>query len=277
MRCRIAWGHWQAEVCPRLGANVTRLSKDGEDVLVPLTDEAQLVKNPYLQGAPLLFPANRTANGRFQWMGRTYQMPVNEAFSGANLHGFLHRQVFQVVQYTDNSISMIYRHRPDENFPFAFCMNVTYRLDAQGFTQSYVLENTDEVPFPFTFSLHTTFQEPQHFSVPISCCQEKDSCHIPTGRYVPLNIQEQDYVCGSASTGKIISGYYLACGHCAQVGNYRYTVSDNFDHFILFNGRGESGLLCVEPQCGAVNGLNIPDGHRVLEPGQSMIFTCNIC
>ena len=68
----------------------------------------------------------------------------------------------------------------------------------------------------------------------------------------------------------MISGYYKAGGHTAAVGRFTYTVSEEFDHWVLFNGRGESGLLCVEPQCGAVNGLNIPGGHRVLQPGESL-------
>ena len=55
-----------------------------------------------------------------------------------------------------------------------------------------------------------------------------------------------------------------------------YTVSDNFDHWILFNGKGEKNLLCVEPQCGAVNGLNMKNGHRILAPQKKISFSCKI-
>ena len=129
---------------------------------------------------------------------------------------------------------------------------------------------------PLTFCLHTTFVEPESFSVPIDACQEKDGHHIPTGRYVPLNEEEKRIVEKSPSKGRVISGYYRACGNMARIGDYKYTVSDNFDHWIFFNGRGESGLLCVEPQCGKVNGLNMEDGHRVLSPREKIKFETRI-
>jgi hypothetical protein len=61
-------------------------------------------------------------------------------------------------------------------------------------------------------------------------------------------------------------------GHTAYLDNLSYTVSENFDHWILFNGRGESGLLCVEPQCGKVDGLNIKDGCKILNPNEETGF-----
>ena len=129
---------------------------------------------------------------------------------------------------------------------------------------------------PFTFALHTTFIEPNSFSVPIDLCQEKDGFHIPTGKYVPLNRQEQGYVSGGPSKGLVISGYYRACGHTAYLDDLSYTVSENFDHWILFNGRGESGLLCIEPQCGKVDGLNIKDGCKILNPNEETEFWIEI-
>ena len=126
---------------------------------------------------------------------------------------------------------------------------------------------------PLTFCLHTTFIEPASFSVPIDLCQEKDDHHIPTGRYVELDERQRGYVSGSASAGIFITGYFRSCGSVARVGDYSYSVSDNFDHWILYNGAGSSGLLCVEPQCGKVNGLNYPDGHRILAPGERIRFS----
>ena len=84
---------------------------------------------------------------------------------------------------------------------------------------------------------------------------------------VPLNPKEQKFVTGSASKGIAISGYYKSCGNVSLIGDYNYTVSHHFDHWILFNSEG---VLCVEPQCGAVNGLNIADGHLLLKPNEML-------
>lgn len=129
---------------------------------------------------------------------------------------------------------------------------------------------------PYTFALHTAFVEPDVFSVPISLRQEKDEHHIPTGRYVSLNSQEKKYVSGSSSKGLAVSGYYKSAGRVSVVGNYRYTVSEQFDHWVLFNAQGKGGCLCVEPQAGAVNGLNTPGGFRVIPAGKEEVLHTKI-
>lgn len=262
---------WRAEVAPALGGNIVSLSYNGRDIYVPLKEEKQLEINPYLQGAPILLPANRTAGAKFGFNGKEYNLPLNEPATGAHLHGLVHRQPF-TVKYCDKSeIKLIYENKGDI-YPFPFLLTVNYLIKNGEFRQEYTVINTGKGEMPFTFALHTTFVEPNCFSVPIDLCQEKDGFHIPTGRYVPLNSQEQGYTSGSPSKGLIISGYYRACGHTAYLDDLSYTVSDNFDHWVLFNGRGESGLLCVEPQCGKVDGLNIKDGCKILNPNEETKF-----
>lgn len=266
---------WRAEVSPALGGNIVSLSYKGRDIYVPLKEEKQLEINPYLQGAPILLPANRTAGAKFGFNGKEYTLPLNEPATGAHLHGLVHRQIFTVKYYGENEIKLVYENK-GEIYPFPFLLEVNYLIKDGVFRQEYGITNTGKDDMPFTFALHTTFKEPESFSVPIELCQEKDGFHIPTGRYVPLNSQEQGYASGSPSKGLIISGYYSSCGHTAQLDDISYTVSDNFDHWVLFNGRGESGILCIEPQCGKVNGLNIKDGCKILAPKEKADFWTEI-
>ena len=86
----IKYGDWAALVCARLGGNVIVLQHKGQDVLVPLVDEAQLKVNPYLQGSPILFPANRTNFAKFTFEGKGYTLPLNEDWSQCHSHGFVH-------------------------------------------------------------------------------------------------------------------------------------------------------------------------------------------
>lgn len=269
-------GKWVGEICPRLGGNAVSLKYDGEDVLRPLESEEQLEINPYLQGMPILLPANRTYMGRFTFEGKEYSLKVNEPANNASLHGFVHLQSFELTEYGADRATVRYTNRSAEVYPFDFTLSVYYSVDEQGFSARYEIVNDGDGNMPLTFCLHTTFVEPESFCVPIDMCQEKDSHHIPTGRYVELNDGEKEIVTGSRSKGKVISGYYRSCGNIAHVGDYTYSVSDNFDHWIFFNGRGESGLLCVEPQAGAVNGLNIEGGHIVLPPHERIEFTTRI-
>mgnify|MGYP003303003152 CR=1 FL=1 len=269
-------GKWGADICPRLGGNIVKLTYEGKDVLRPLDDEEQLMINPYLQGSPVLLPANRTFEGRFIFEGREYLLPLNEPHNNCNLHGSVLYQAFDTVEKNDGSVTVRYINRDGTAYPFDFSLTVRYLLDIDGLTAEYEIKNESRGNMPLTFSLHTTFVEPKEFSVPIDMCQEKDSHHIPTGRYIGLTGEETEYATGSPSRGRVISGYYRSCGNVAYVGDFKYTVSENFDHWIFFNGRGESGLLCVEPQSGKVNGLNMDDGHTVLSPCEKIKFTTKI-
>lgn len=268
-------GHWRALVSDELGANIVKLEYDGKDVFRPLESIEQLDINPYIQGAPLLLPANRTKDGKFTFEGKEYSLEITEQSTGANLHGLLHRQKFGVLEIKSDEIKLTYENK-GEIYPFPFVIDVTYGFKGDIFTQKYEIKNTGDTNMPLTFALHTTFVEPQNFTVPIDACQQKNEKHIPTGEYVALNGQESCYVTGSPSKDLNISGYYRASGNEATVGDFIYRTDKNFDHWILFNGSGKKGLLCVEPQCGAVNGLNSQNGCIVLNPDQTICLKTEI-
>ncbi len=272
----ISCGEWQAAVCPCLGGNIIKLTYGGADVLRPLESEEQLKINPYLQGAPILMPANRTFEGKFTFEGREYFLPLNEPQNNCNLHGSVLFEAFETVSVTENSAALRLVDKDCKSYPFPFSLTVTYSLSESGLSADYEVENIGEGNMPLAFCLHTTFVEPKSFSVPIDMCQEKDAHHIPTGRYIPLNAEEKEIAASSPSCGRAISGYYRACGNVARVGDYIYSVSDNFDHWIFYNGAGKGGFLCVEPQSGKVNGLNMADGHIVLAAGEKIRFETKI-
>lgn len=265
-------GHWYAEIAPAYGANPIVLRHGERDILVPWSEA---ITDPFLAGAPLLLPANRTAGGRFCFNGREYTLGINNAFSNAQLHGKLYCQTFLVIQQEADRVVLEFENR-GEIYPFPFRITVTYRAGMQGFTAEYTIENPADSPMPLTFGLHTTFAEPEWFSVPLAACQEKDSRHIPTGRYIPLNPQEQQYCTGSPSRNVIISGFYLASGNTARIGSDVYYEATGFDHWVLYNGRGEGGFLCIEPQLGGVNALNDPFHCPVISGNSTLIVKTRI-
>lgn len=266
---------WHAEISACRGANVEKLTYKGKDVLVPLENENQWREHPLIQGSPLLFPANRTVGGRFIFQGREYRLQINDKKNNLNLHGLLYLQSFSVVSADKNSIKLQYDNK-GEVYPLCFSLTAEYTLENNGLKQKFTIKNTGKTDMPYTFALHTTFVEPAYFRAPISLVQEKDSKHIPTGRYIALTGVEADCAAGTDPRGRAISGYYKASGNTAVIGEFKYVMSDLFDHCILFNGGGGSGFICAEPQVGAVNGLNIPGGHRVIPAGEQDILTVSI-
>ncbi len=260
---------WTAQIAPGLGGNLTRLEYLGRPVLRPLENPAQLAADPFLFGSPILFPANRTRAGRFTFEGAVYQLPVNEPQHDAHLHGLVHLQTFAVLSCAEDEAALCFENQA-RVYPFPFRLTVRYRLSGRGAESFYLIENTGSRAMPFTFGLHTTFPEPEVFFVPLAAAQEKDAHHLPTGRILPLSPAERKCLSGAASRGQTHSGYYLSGGDTARIGPVHYQVSGAFDHWVLYNARGSAGLLCVEPQCGAVDGLNQQNGCRILQPGQQL-------
>lgn len=266
-------GAWRAEVCPRLGGNMTSLTFNGKNVLRPLTDEAQLDVNPYLQGAPILLPANRTYLGKFSFEGKEYHLPINEEHTSSHLHGLVHRQPFSVVAQSPKSVTVRFSNRNGNVYPFDFDVTAEYSVDDDGVSQRFEIKNTGNTRMPYTFCLHTTFMQPENeFTFPIKEKQEAVN-DIPTGRYIELNEVEKRFVSGSPAKDVTACGYYSALGHTVTVDDVVYTVSDNFDHWITWNAHGKEDYICLEPQAGKVNGLNYADGHRVLSVGASDVYT----
>lgn len=260
---RLKCGLWEAVIDPNYGANVVCLTRGGQPVLRGME---KATGDPFLVGAPLLLPANRTAGGRFSFNGKEYSLPVNEPASGAHLHGRLYNATFSPVSVSGEQARLCYVNR-SERYPFPFRLTVEYRLGEAGLEASYSLENTGTRPMPFSFGLHATFEAPDWFSVPLSACQEKDAHHIPTGRYIPLTKAEETYVTGCTPEGQAISGFYRSAGDTAVIGSYRYQA-EGFDHWVLYNAGGQAGLLCVEPQLGGVDALNRPETCPVLQAGE---------
>lgn len=266
-------GSWVAGVCPRLGGNLIYLLYNSKNVLRPLVDESQIDTNPYLQGSPILLPANRTYAGKFTFEGVEYSLPINEPRTNSHLHGLVLYQPFTVVEQSETSVTMKFVNKDGLVYPFDFEMTVVYSLDEDGLSQSFDIKNIGDKNMPYTFCLHTTFAQPYgSFTFPIKEKQEAIN-DIPTGRYIPLNETEQKFVTGSPSRDVFMCGYYSACGHTVTVDDYVYTVSENFDHWITWNAHGKEDYVCLEPQAGKVNGLNIDDGHIVLAPGENDIYT----
>lgn len=268
-------GPWHAELSPEYGMNTLKLTYEEENILRSPAAPADLEKSACVYGTPILLPPNRTADGRFSFAGKTYFLPVNEPAFQNHIHGLLNRAAFHIFeQDRTHAVGTLENH--GEYFPFPFRITVRCRLTEAGYFQRFCVENIGETAMPLAFGLHTTFTEPDFFSVPIGGEWEQDHRHIPTGKLLPLGPRQQKYRSGMSPDGQPTGGFFTAEGHSARLGKFSYTVSDNFNQWTLWNGGGKTGFLSVEPQCGAVNALNSGEGLIILSSGETEIFDTQI-
>lgn len=264
---------WECCVLPEVGANVISLRHEGNEILRSPEGESALRADPVLFGVPFLLPPNRTAGGKFSFEGKEYALEITEPRRNNHLHGFMHSAAFQMMEWTENSLHTRLVNE-GELFPFALQVDMLDRLDDDGWHRTVTVTNTGKTAMPLALAFHTTFNEPESFAVPLGLCWEVDGNYIPTGVKLQLTAEQNDFVRGISPKGRAVSGFYEMAGNTARIGNYLLRV-EGFDQWILYNGGGDKGFLCVEPQLGPVNALN-SGGYKRLEPGEKYAVTVEI-
>lgn len=269
----LSFGDWYGEVAPNLGANLLKLTYKGTDILRSPGSTEALAAEPFHFGTPLLLPANRTKGAIFTFEGKEYTLPLNEPARGNHLHGLMHNAEFTVTEKTESTVTLEYENK-GEKYPFPFKLTITDVLSEEGYCRKLNIENTGTKTMPYTLAYHTTFLESE-FSVPIKERYEVDENYIPTGNMLPLNCLEKEATECCNPCGKIFSGSYMVSGNTVKIGEYLYKFSDNFDTLVLFNWGGDKGFICIEPQSGAVNGLNTKK-CKFLKVGEGDTYTHKI-
>lgn len=259
-------GAWTAAILPAYGANLVRLSYAGRDILRTPPTLAALAAAPRVYGLPLLFPSNRIEHGRFTFAGQTWQLPINEEGRDNHIHGLLNDAPFVIDSCAADRLACHYDNRGDR-FPFPCRFELVFQLSAEGLRLDLDVVNSGELNLPVSLGVHTTFVQPAWFQVPVVRHWEIDSEHIPTGQLLELNAQESTYRDGCWLEHQDIAGFYTAGGQTAYLDDIAYSVSPEYDQWIVYNAGGQAGFLCLEPQVGRVNSLNVPGSFPVVPPG----------
>ena len=102
--------------------------------------------------APVLFPvAGSFKECKYRYNGVTYDMPQ---------HGFARRREFRVGDVTESSASFILDGK-EENYPFDYCLKVTYVLDQASIRVIYTVENRGENDMYFGIGSHEAYACPE--------------------------------------------------------------------------------------------------------------------
>lgn len=271
-------GEWEAAVSPQHGMNTVSLSLRGKEILRIPESASAYNAVPEAYGLPPIMPANRTRNGVFAFEGKEYRLPINDRF-GCHKHGFLPVTPFTVLERTEASVIGIYENR-GEIYPFPFRAQMTYSLNSNGYAQEFRFINTGDRTMPVIFAIHAAFRRPETAAVPISGVWEADGQCIPKGTPVKPEGAVLRYMDGQtvlSDTEEPIGVCCVSNGQTASIGDLRYTVSENFTQWILWNGEGNRGFLCVEPQSAPSDALNHKKDLITVLPGQDVVFRTEIC
>jgi aldose 1-epimerase len=109
------------------------------------------------RGQVLLPWPNRIAEGRYEFDGQAYQLPLTEPERGTAIHGLVRWASWRVAERDDDRVVMEHLLHPQPGYPFTLEVRVEYRLDGDGLTVRTTTENAGTTACPFGAGHHPYF------------------------------------------------------------------------------------------------------------------------
>ncbi len=299
---RMEAGGYSAFICAELGANCIQLQTERASYLRTPENFQQIKDSPYLYGMPILFPPNRIEGGTYKYNGITYTFPINEPQRGHHIHGTLSSTPFAPRErwHTSRQASITLSYEATEKnpylaFPHTFRVLFTYLLDQEGLHQTVQVENTSTSPMPIGLGFHTTLRETflqdtnaKEYTLQLEAEKEimfDKQTIIPTGEFMEDNQLLKELRNGVLSPGgRALSNHLVAQPGILKQATYihldthialRYSTTYPYAFWMLFNGGGDKGFLCIEPQTWIIDAPNSPlpahdTGFQSLACGESL-------
>ncbi|BDP34943.1 MULTISPECIES: aldose 1-epimerase [Vibrio] len=280
----------QVEIIQDFGAiiNQYKVHHSPFSFIVGYQDSDDLTKShPFFSRGAKLFPfPNRLNSGRYSYRQRTYTLEANFPWSDHAVHGLLYNQPFELVDYETNNhyAEAIFRFettRLADGFPFAFRLDIRYRVDSNGeLSCNTTVTNLGTEHFPFGDACHPYFS----LGCELEQCQLTMSPHtelqhqndLPTGRFV-----------GSNAFSTPTSLKEMNLNHCYQFSDtskqtlmlerndksasLRFQQNEGYSFVQLYMPPSESSIA-IEPMTCPADAFNNQIGLLELAPEESMQF-----
>lgn len=134
-----------------VGASLRALTVGGRNLILPFAaDEVR----PGYRGATLAPWPNRVVDGHYEFQGETHQLALTEPARGQALHGLVIWLDFEVVEQSADHVTLRAIIEPQAGYPWRVAVKTTYRLTADGITQSVTGTNLSERTAPWGVGTH---------------------------------------------------------------------------------------------------------------------------
>ena len=285
-----------AAIAPAWGNNCFMLQVH-EPVLESVAFE-EFHARPTSYGIPILFPfPNRLRDGALNFRGQRYVVNPNR-------HGFVRDKAWRVLNtgasegegawITSRFEAVQYAAAILQQFPFPFCLDVTYRLREAVLSMETVVHNTGVHDMPMGFGIHPYFRCPVPGTLCVPARQRwelEDS--LPTGKLLavdgPYDLRQPRDV-----TSLVLDDIYtdlvvdtdglVRCTLQDQQRRIQTTVAFDaaqFPHVVVFTPPAPRQAICIEPYTCPTDGLNLQErgiesNLVVLQPGETRHFLVSI-
>ena len=150
LQYRISYGEQHATIT-EVGAAVREFAVAGRDVFQSYREGE--FSQAY-HGSVLLPWPNRIRDGRYNFDGVDYQLPITEPERMTALHGLSPWRSWSVVRHDADRVVLALRLLPSIGYPFHLDSEVEYALDPQGLRVTATSTNVGGQPLPYGIAFH---------------------------------------------------------------------------------------------------------------------------
>jgi len=254
---------------------------------------------PGASGQPLIPWPNRLADGRYEFDGESYQVPLTEPAKRNALHGFARWMTWRVDAHEPARALLSLDMYPRPGYPFALRLQIEYRVTPAGVAVTTTATNAGRRRLPYANGFHpyvsagTRRVDECLLEIPADSWLPADERQIPTG------VEAVDGTRLDFRTARAIGDEHLdfafthlrrsddAKAHVslrAPDGSRRVTVWMDAAYGYVMAYTGDTlpdearrrRSLGVEPMTCAPNAFQTGDGLRVLEPGEQAVSAWGI-
>jgi aldose 1-epimerase len=177
----LSWGDQRATVDER-GGGIRTYAVSG----VPLLDGYD-ADEPSPGGAgQILAPwPNRLRDGRYEFEGREYALPMNDPVSRTAIHGLVRGLRWRLLQASASALTVGCELRPTAGYPFSVSLQTRWSLSAEGLVAQHRARCGRGGPAPFGLGVHPyvllagATVDGLRLTVPADSVLRTDDRHLP--------------------------------------------------------------------------------------------------
>ena len=248
----------------------------------------------------LLVPwPNRLRDGRYDFDGESFQVPLSEPDKQNAIHGFLRWVSWTVADRAEDRVVMEHTLHPRAGYPFGLHTSVEYRVDAGGLTSTVTATNVGDRTCPYGMGVHPYLRVDEEsvdsywLESPANRQLTMDERAIPTGvadvEGTPYDFRSPRRIGGTVIDTAFTDVPREPDGRAwVRVWNGERDhgvgiwMDERYPYYMLFTGdtlpdrEERRRSMAVEPMTCAPNAFASGDGLITLAPGASVVSSWGI-
>jgi len=283
----------QRAVVVEVGGGLRMYSVDGRDVI----DGYGIDEMSTAGRGQMLIPwPNRLQDGRYEFEGRTHQLPLTEPEHSNAIHGLVRWEAWQALEREPHRVVLGHVVHPQDGYPFSLELAIEYELSETGLAVRTTATNVGTTPCPYGSGAHpyltvgTKTVDDIALGVPARTVIRSDDRGIPVGTAGVEGTELDFRVARPIGRTKLDNGFTDLERDDAGVAHVQLSdgdgrlgltlwVDESYPYVMVFTGdrpdvdrRG----LAVEPMTCAPNAFRSGAGLIRLDPGASVTSTWGI-